>query len=107
MAKKDFNSVSGAPSRQSSVKPPAFPSGFLRDKRGRVIKTEEDFATAEMKLSDGRKARYRAGKAIYVEPLPEKHHSQEQKKLMLTQNKDSRSRSVKKEIERKARDFRL
>ena len=107
MAKDHFNSVS---SRQNSKTPSAHSSGFLGaapDKRGKVIKTEEDFATAEHRLADGRKVRYRAGKPIYTEPLPEKQHAQEQKKVALTQNEDSRSRNVKREIERKAKDFRL
>ena len=39
-----------------------------KDKRGRVIKTEEDFLTAEVTLSDGSTARFRAGKILSVHP---------------------------------------
>ncbi len=110
MAKKAFNSVSTPSARENTVAPPTFPSGFLRDKRGRVIKTEEDFAMAEHRLSDGRKARYRAGKPIYVEPLaaPDKHpQAQQRKKEELTQNEDRRHHAVKSGIEHKARKLQL
>lgn len=86
--------------------PPKFPSGFMTDKRGRVIKTEEDFAVAALRLADGRKGQFRNGKRLSIEPLPEKH-TQEQKKADLTQNEDRRSQSVKTEIDRKAKKFQL
>jgi hypothetical protein len=67
MAKDAFNSVSG-----HQNKAPEIPSGFMKDKRGRLIKTEEDFATATIRLADGRHARFRAGKQVSADPLPMK-----------------------------------
>src|SRR5579883_1788568 len=47
-----------------------------RDKRGREIKSEEDFAVGKFNMGDGRIAQVRAGKIIGVSaPKTEKHHA--------------------------------
>jgi hypothetical protein len=64
MAKNSFNSVSGPKIEEAPAPQTRFMSQYKTDKRGRIIKTEEDLATSQIRDADGTHVTVRGGKRI-------------------------------------------
>lgn len=88
--------------------PPQFSA--YTDKRGRQIKTEEDFQVGERMLGDGSKGRVRNGKVlsrVWVDGDPVEKKTQADKKAALQSSEERRAQRNKAHLDVRARNYQL